>query len=127
MGLPKLSLSKELLMPAWLAQHDNENGMMEAACPQAVSADSANSGGAPHLHPHNFLRRTQSDRSFLNEALDSDYLFRGHQEGDDFLHVAHAPEYKLLVQLIMAYASAAGQQIYPSAGESVEGIGDRGT
>ncbi len=32
-------------MPARLAQQDDENGMMEAACPQAVSASLANSGG----------------------------------------------------------------------------------
>ncbi len=47
-------------MPAGLAQQDKENGMMEAACPQAVSAGSANSDGvgAPRLHPRYFLRRT---------------------------------------------------------------------
>ena len=45
-------------MPVWLAQQDNENGLMEAACPQAVSAGLANSDGvgAPRLHPRYFLR-----------------------------------------------------------------------
>ncbi len=44
-------------MPARLAQQDDENGMMEAACPQAVSAGLANSDGvgAPRLHPRYFL------------------------------------------------------------------------
>jgi hypothetical protein len=46
-------------MPARRAQQEDENGMMEAACPQAVSARLANPGGvgAPRLHPRYFLRR----------------------------------------------------------------------
>ncbi len=41
-------------MPARLARQDNENGTMEAACPQAVRARLANSDGAPRLHHANF-------------------------------------------------------------------------
>jgi hypothetical protein len=46
-------------MPARLAQQDNENGLMEAACPQAVSASLTNPDGvrAPRLHPRYFLVR----------------------------------------------------------------------
>jgi hypothetical protein len=48
--------SKESPMPARLAQQDDENGLMEAACPQAVSASLANPNGvrAPRLHPRYF-------------------------------------------------------------------------
>ncbi len=48
-------------MPARLSQQEDENGMMEAACPEAVSASLANSDGvgAPRLHPRYFLRRHQ--------------------------------------------------------------------
>jgi hypothetical protein len=35
-------------MPARLAQQEDENGMMEAACPQAVRAGLANSDGVGH-------------------------------------------------------------------------------
>ncbi len=46
-------------MPARLAQQDDENGMMEATCPQAVSAGLANSDGlgALRLHPGDFPGR----------------------------------------------------------------------
>ncbi len=46
-------------MPTWLAQHENENGIMEAACLQAVSKHSANIGGAGalRLHPRYILGR----------------------------------------------------------------------
>jgi hypothetical protein len=46
-------------MPARRAQQEDENGMMEAACLQAVSASLANSCGvgAPRLHPRYFLGR----------------------------------------------------------------------
>jgi hypothetical protein len=45
-------------MPAWLAQQEDKNGLMEAACLQAVSASLANPDGvrAPRLHPRYFLR-----------------------------------------------------------------------
>jgi hypothetical protein len=44
-------------MPAWLARQDYEKGMVEAACPQAVSACLANPDGmrARRLHPRYFL------------------------------------------------------------------------
>jgi hypothetical protein len=48
-------------MPTQLAQQDDEKGMLEAACPQAVSATLANPGrvSAPRLHPRYFLRSTR--------------------------------------------------------------------
>jgi hypothetical protein len=51
--------SEEPLMPTWLAQHEDENGMMEAACLQAVSKHSADIGGAGtlRLHPRYILGR----------------------------------------------------------------------
>jgi hypothetical protein len=54
-------------MPARLSQQDDENGMMEAACPQAVSAGLANSDGvgAPRLHPRYFLKSPGSFNNFL--------------------------------------------------------------
>jgi hypothetical protein len=44
-------------MPPRQAQQEDEKGMMEAACPQAVSASLANPDGvrAPRLHPRCFL------------------------------------------------------------------------
>jgi hypothetical protein len=50
-------------MPARRAQQNNENGMMEAAGPQAVSASFANPDGVrvPRLHPRYFLRRTKDE------------------------------------------------------------------
>ncbi len=51
-------------MPTRLAQQDNENGMMEAACPQAVSAGLANPDEvrAPRLHPRYFPWRSHADQ-----------------------------------------------------------------
>jgi hypothetical protein len=45
-------------MPAHLTQQEYENGMLEAACPQAISARLSNSGGVgvPSLHPGYFLK-----------------------------------------------------------------------
>ncbi len=48
-------LSKKLNIPVQLAQQDNENGMMEAACPQAVSAGLANSDGGGGTPPPSTL------------------------------------------------------------------------
>jgi hypothetical protein len=55
-------------MPAWLAQREDEKGMMEAACPQAVSASLANPDRvrAPRLHPRYFLRISPCQRGWLN-------------------------------------------------------------
>jgi hypothetical protein len=52
-------LSEELPLPARLAQQEDEKGMMEAACPQAVSASMANPDGvrAPRLHSPHFISR----------------------------------------------------------------------
>ncbi len=54
-------------MPARLARQDNENGRMEAACPQAVSARLANTDGAPRLHPRYFPGRKFESSQGLQE------------------------------------------------------------
>jgi hypothetical protein len=58
-------------MPARLAQQDDENGLMEAACPQAVSASLVNPDGvrAPRLHPRYFLRSHPCQRGWHNKMM----------------------------------------------------------
>jgi hypothetical protein len=57
-------------MPARMAQQDNENGMMEAACLQAVSASLANPDGvrAPRLHPRYFLKSNVSSPRYAGRG-----------------------------------------------------------
>ncbi len=63
--------SLELFMSAWLLRQDCENGVMEAACPQAVSAGLANPDGvgAPRLHLRYFLGSRQCQHGWLNRRM----------------------------------------------------------
>jgi hypothetical protein len=58
-------------MPARLALQEDEEGMMEAACPQAVSASLANAGGvgAPRLHPCYFPGSRPCQRGWHNKTM----------------------------------------------------------
>jgi hypothetical protein len=72
-------------MPVRMAQQDNVNGMMEAACPQAVSASLTSPDGAPRLHPCYYMlsctnqspykTRETASHQFLRESYDVS-LFR---------------------------------------------------
>jgi hypothetical protein len=66
-------------MPAWLAQQEDKNGLMEAACLQAVSASLANPDGvrAPRLHPRYFLRSRPCQHGWHNKMMKiSDFHLR---------------------------------------------------
>jgi hypothetical protein len=66
-------------MPARLALQDDEKGMREAACPQAVSASLANPDGvrAPRLHSCYFLRSHPCQRGWLNKRMKISSPFEG--------------------------------------------------
>ncbi len=66
-------------MPLQLGLQEDEIGMMEAACPQAVSAGLANSDGvgAPRLHPRYFLGSCTCQRGWHNKTMKMYSPFEG--------------------------------------------------
>jgi hypothetical protein len=84
-------------MPARLSQQDEENGMMEAAGPQAVSAGLANSDGvgAPRLHPRYFLRSCACQRGWHNKRLKIYSPFEGGFSREDIWFPGHGSTWSI--------------------------------
>jgi hypothetical protein len=66
-------------MPLQLVLQEDEIGMMEAACPQAVKASLANPDGvgAPRLHPRYFLGSSSCQRGCHNKTMKMYSPFEG--------------------------------------------------